>query len=101
MGSCLFIPRENGMLRVGVLLDIPDRSLVTPAVILKHVQDIIKPYKVECIHYDWHTGFQSNQRRSDNITKFNRVFLAGDAIHTHSPKAGIGMNFSLQDSKFL
>lgn len=27
----------------------------------------------------------------------NRVFLAGDAVHTHSPKAGQGMNISMQD----
>ena len=27
-----------------------------------------------------------------------RIFLAGDAIHTHSPKAGQGMNVSMQDS---
>lgn len=26
-----------------------------------------------------------------------RVFLAGDAVHTHSPKAGQGMNVSMQD----
>jgi phenol 2-monooxygenase len=28
----------------------------------------------------------------------SRVFLAGDAVHTHSPKAGQGMNVSIQDS---
>lgn len=27
-----------------------------------------------------------------------RVFLAGDAAHTHSPKAGQGMNISIQDT---
>ena len=27
-----------------------------------------------------------------------RVFIAGDACHTHSPKAGQGMNVSMQDS---
>lgn len=27
-----------------------------------------------------------------------RVFLAGDAVHTHSPKLGQGMNVSLQDT---
>ncbi|RMJ23132.1 hypothetical protein PHISP_06002 [Aspergillus sp. HF37] len=28
----------------------------------------------------------------------DRVFLAGDAAHTHSPKAGQGMNVSIQDT---
>lgn len=27
-----------------------------------------------------------------------RIFLAGDAVHTHSPKLGQGMNVSMQDS---
>lgn len=31
----------------------------------------------------------------------NRVFLAGDAAHTHSPKAGQGMNVSIQDTHNL
>lgn len=32
-----------------------------------------------------------------NFSKHDRVFLAGDAVHTHSPKAGQGMNISMQD----
>ena len=30
-------------------------------------------------------------------TRLPRVFIAGDACHTHSPKAGQGMNVSMQD----
>jgi phenol 2-monooxygenase len=33
-----------------------------------------------------------------NFSKNERVFLAGDAVHTHSPKAGQGMNVSMQDT---
>ena len=46
--------------------------------------------------------------RNDTTDKFDdvaegssrnpRVFTAGDACHTHSPKAGQGMNFSMQDT---
>lgn len=32
-----------------------------------------------------------------NFSAHDRVFLAGDAVHTHSPKAGQGMNISMQD----
>lgn len=28
----------------------------------------------------------------------NRIFLAGDAVHTHSPTLGQGMNISMQDA---
>ncbi|MBC7438229.1 MAG: FAD-dependent monooxygenase, partial [Bdellovibrionales bacterium] len=31
-------------------------------------------------------------------TALPHVFIAGDACHTHSPKAGQGMNFSMQDT---
>ncbi|RAL59685.1 hypothetical protein DID88_000318 [Monilinia fructigena] len=33
-----------------------------------------------------------------NSQKNERIFLAGDAVHTHSPKAGQGMNVSMQDT---
>jgi len=32
------------------------------------------------------------------FTAHERVFIAGDAVHTHSPKAGQGMNVSMQDA---
>jgi phenol 2-monooxygenase len=41
---------------------------------------------------------QVGQRLCTTFSKYNRVFLAGDAIHTHSPKAGQGMNVSIQDT---
>jgi len=31
-------------------------------------------------------------------TRMPRVFIAGDACHTHSPKAGQGMNVSMRDT---
>jgi phenol 2-monooxygenase (NADPH) len=37
------------------------------------------------------------QRLAEEFSVGNRVFLTGDACHTHSPKAGQGMNVSLQD----
>lgn len=32
------------------------------------------------------------------MSVYERVFLAGDAVHTHTAKAGKGMNLSMQDS---
>ena len=34
----------------------------------------------------------------DTATRRPSVFIAGDACHTHSPKAGQGMNVSMQDA---
>lgn len=41
---------------------------------------------------------QIGQRVGTQFSAHDRVFLAGDAIHTHSPKAGQGMNISMQDT---
>jgi 2-polyprenyl-6-methoxyphenol hydroxylase-like FAD-dependent oxidoreductase len=45
-------------------------------------------------------AYQIGQRVGDSFSLKERVFLAGDAVHTHSPKAGQGMNVSMQDGKF-
>src|SRR4029078_4507243 len=34
----------------------------------------------------------------ETSTRSPTVFIAGDACHTHSPKAGQGMNVSMQDA---
>lgn len=45
------------------------------------------------------SNFQVGQRVAPNFSSTNnRVFLAGDAVHTHSPKLGQGMNVSMQDA---
>ncbi|KAK3665548.1 hypothetical protein LTR22_003488 [Elasticomyces elasticus] len=38
------------------------------------------------------------QRLANGFALHDRVFLAGDAVHTHSPKAGQGMNVSIHDT---
>ena len=41
------------------------------------------------------------QRVATQFSVHERVFIAGDACHTHSPKAGQGMNASMNDSHNL
>lgn len=45
-----------------------------------------------------HKVQQIGQRVGTEYDAHGRVFLAGDAVHTHSPKAGQGMNVSMQDT---
>lgn len=45
----------------------------------------------------WWSAYSIGQRLAEQFHKDMRVFLTGDACHTHSPKAGQGMNVSLQD----
>ena len=41
------------------------------------------------------------QRVAAKFSVHERVFIAGDACHTHSPKAGQGMNASMNDTHNL
>ncbi len=66
--------------------------------ILKCAQRTLAPYKLTYEYCDWWTAYQIGQRVGSNFSKNERIFLAGDAVHTHSPKAGQGMNVSMQDT---
>ncbi|KAL4889516.1 FAD binding domain-containing protein [Aspergillus ambiguus] len=82
------------------------RSKVTLEGILKQAQDAFKPYYLRPKRedaVDWWAAYQIGQRVSPEFivkdtTGVGRVFIAGDACHTHSPKAGQGMNVSMMDS---
>jgi phenol 2-monooxygenase len=58
---------------------------------------IFHPYTMEFADTYWWSAYAIGQRLADHFSKDNRIFLTGDACHTHSPKAGQGMNVSLQD----
>ncbi|KAK2836843.1 hypothetical protein FQN49_006665, partial [Arthroderma sp. PD_2] len=82
------------------------RGQVTMEGILKQAQEVIKPYYIkrrEGTGIEWWTAYQIGQRVTNNFSIKDtrgrqRVFIAGDACHTHSPKAGQGMNVSMMDS---
>lgn len=105
-GSLMVIPRENKLVRLYIQLTMTnetgggkvDRSQINPETILASAQRILHPYKITYRYCDWWTAYQIGQRVGDNFSLRERVFLAGDAVHTHSPKAGQGMNVSMQDT---
>ncbi|KAJ5166264.1 uncharacterized protein N7482_005045 [Penicillium canariense] len=82
------------------------RSQVTEKTIFEHAAAAFKPYYIrpkEGGAVDWWAAYQIGQRVTDNFSVkdskgVNRIFIAGDACHTHSPKAGQGMNVSMMDS---
>src|SRR6516164_8611888 len=113
-GSVLIIPREGGYLvRIYVELAklevgerVANRNITSDDVIAK-AQRILKPYAFEVKEIAWWSVYEIGQRLCDKFddvpaaevaTRLPRVFIAGDACHTHSPKAGQGMNVSMQDS---
>jgi len=101
----MVIPRENKLVRLYIQMTtvekggaLVDRTNITPDMILKCAQQTLAPYKLTYEYCDWWTAYRIGQRVGSNFSKNERVFLAGDAVHTHSPKAGQGMNVSMQDT---
>lgn len=74
-----------------------DRSKITPDVIKARVQKILEPFNFDYQVIDWWTAYQIGQRMAPSFSRWDRAFIAGDAVHTHSPKVGLGMNISMQD----
>ena len=98
-GSVLNIPREGGFMN-RFYMELPEGT-VAKEVKLEDLQEttrqIFYPYQIEFAETVWWSTYKVGQRVAERFTQSNRVFLAGDACHTHSPKAGQGMNVSLQD----
>ena len=98
------IPRESRLNRLYIQLNSDgnannfNREQVTPESMLAMAQKILSPYKIDFRYCDWWSIYQIGQRIAPSFSVGNRIFLAGDAVHTHSPKLGQGMNVSMQDS---
>jgi phenol 2-monooxygenase/3-hydroxybenzoate 4-monooxygenase len=113
-GNLLVIPREGGYLvRLYVEMDKleEDERVASRGITLEQLiaaaQRILHPYQLEVKDVPWWSVYEIGQRICDKYddvpaqdvgTRLPRVFIAGDACHTHSPKAGQGMNFSMQDT---
>jgi len=113
-GSILIIPREGGYLaRFYIELDklqqderIASKN-ITAEVLIDRAQRIFKPFKFEVPHIAYWSVYEVGQRLTDHFDdvpkpereqRSPRVFIAGDACHTHSAKAGQGMNVSMNDT---
>jgi phenol 2-monooxygenase len=98
-GTILIIPREGGSL-VRLYIELASGT-VAKEVTLEDLQAaarrIFNPYEMDFADTFWWSAYSVGQRLANHFSKDNRVFLTGDACHTHSPKAGQGMNVSLQD----
>ncbi|KAL2401279.1 Phenol hydroxylase [Exophiala dermatitidis] len=104
------VPRENGLSRFYVPLpgDFAEKdsfaALANPShqlckTIMSIAQGTFHPYTSEYEYCDWYTLYKVGRRSASAYgDPTHRVFIAGDACHTHTPKAGQGMNISMQDS---
>jgi 2-polyprenyl-6-methoxyphenol hydroxylase-like FAD-dependent oxidoreductase len=111
-GSIVVIPREGGYLvrlyvELGKLDDNERVSArnITIDQLIETANRIMQPYSIDVKEVAWWSVYEIGQRlcdRFDNLeacdSSHPRVFIAGDACHTHSPKAGQGMNVSMRDT---
>lgn len=113
-GNMLIIPREGGYLvRLYVELDALlagarlERDRVTVEQLIAAARRIFRPYTLDVKEVVWWSVYEIGQRltsRFDDVPPEQagrcvpRVFICGDACHTHSPKAGQGMNVSMADA---
>ncbi|KNG91250.1 FAD binding domain protein [Aspergillus nomiae NRRL 13137] len=105
-GTVMAIPREGKLVRLyvgmdGTGLDVAgglDARAFTVDHVIDSARSLISPYMFEAGHVAWWSAYQVGQRVAEEFSRYDRVFLAGDAVHTHSPKAGQGMNTSIQEA---
>lgn len=110
-GNILLIPREGGYLcrvyvDLGAVADDDDHRVRQTPIdeIIRRANEILHPYSLDVQDVAWHSVYEVGHRVTDKFddvaaedSHAPRVFLAGDACHTHSAKAGQGMNVSMQD----
>ena len=105
-GSIIIIPREGGYLfRLYIELDklgagerVSNRN-ITADDLIAAARRILKPHTLDVKEIAWWSVYEIGQRLCDKFDdvpeedvaeRLPRVFIAGDACHTHSPKAGPG-----------
>lgn len=101
-GSILIIPRERNMTRFYIELKSSpkgDRNQLGQEFVMQRAKDIMAPFEIGWKYIEWFGRYQIGQRVASRFGDNHlRAFLAGDASHTHSPKAAQGMNTSMHDA---
>ena len=103
-GSIMVIPRENNMVRLYIQIatstdpDFDPRKSATVQEVQAAAKKIFHPYHCEWDRVEWYSVYPIGQGIADKYTLDHRVFMGGDVCHTHSPKAGQGMNTAFHDA---
>ncbi|KAJ7220146.1 FAD binding domain-containing protein, partial [Mycena pura] len=103
-GQILWCPIDNGLTRIGYVFS---QALlekyggvegVTQEVAVKEAIQALQPFQVEFIEVDWFTIYGIGQAIAETFCAQDRVFLAGDACHTHSSGSAQGLNTGVHDA---
>lgn len=103
-GSVLIIPRERNLTRFYIEIK-NQQSSIDESFVMDQARKVMAPYKLAWLSVEWFGNYRVTQRVAARFadapadgSRPPRVFIAGDASHTHSPKAAQGMNTSMHDS---
>lgn len=86
----MVIPRENNLVRLYIQIasstdkDWNPRKTATAAEVQASAKKIFQPFSIEWDNVEWYSVYPIGQGIADKYTLDHRVFLGGDACHTHS-----------------
>ena len=89
-GSIMVIPRENNMVRLYIQIasstdkDWNPRKTASIEEVQASAKKILNPYTIEWDRVEWYSVYPIGQGLADHYTLDHRVFMGGDACHTHS-----------------
>ncbi|KAI1309765.1 FAD binding domain-containing protein [Xylaria venustula] len=100
-GNVLWVGLDRGATRIGYAFtddranayaEFDEQAAITEAVAA------VKPFTLEFEKVDWWTIYTVGQRIAKHFSVNDRVFLVGDACHTHSSGAAQGLNTGIHDT---
>jgi hypothetical protein len=78
--------------------DFNPRKTATVEEVQAAAKRIFQPYYCDWDRVEWYSVYPIGQGIAEKYTLDHRVFMGGDVCHTHSPKAGQGMNTAFHDA---
>ncbi|KIK63253.1 hypothetical protein GYMLUDRAFT_41568 [Collybiopsis luxurians FD-317 M1] len=103
-GIVLVIPREPIHGKPAARFDIQiekSKEETSEQDATRMIKEIFRPYDVEWDEVNWWSIYDVGQRIINKYSIEDKVFFVGDACHTHSPRAGLGLNTALLEAHNL
>ncbi|KAG7095492.1 hypothetical protein E1B28_006231 [Marasmius oreades] len=103
-GQIVWCPIDNGLTRIGYVLSsaLLERyggvEAITQDIAVEEAKKALHPFELEFVSVEWFTVYGIGQRIAKTFYVENRVFLAGDACHTHSSGSAQGLNTGVHDA---
>ena len=101
-GNVLWACLDHGVTRIG--FSFPEhlyRTLgakISKDDVVSEAKKALEPFTLSFSRIDWWTAYSVGQRLAADFRAHDRVFIAGDAAHTHSSAGAQGMNIGLHDA---